>query len=62
MVIAKAIPAEIRVARFQLAFKYWVQDPTCFACRMVGHTVGNCPKSSKKRLRGGARALQRKAD
>ena len=38
------------------------QDPTCFACRTVGHTVGNCPKSRKKRSGGGASAPQRKGD
>ena len=62
MVIATAIPAEIRVAGFQLAFKYRGQDPTCFACRTVGHTVGNCPKSRKKRSDRGASAPQRKGD
>lgn len=59
MVISKAIPAELRVAGFQLAFKYRGQDPTCFACHVVGHTAGNCPKSRKKRSGGGGNASQR---
>ncbi len=52
MVITKAIPAEIRVAGFQLSFRYRGQPPTCFACQEVGHTAKDCPKSQKRRDKG----------
>ncbi len=52
MVIEKAIPAEIRTMGFQLSFRYRGQPPTCFACQEVGHTVRDCPKSSKRGDKG----------
>ena len=52
MVITKAIPAEVRIAGFQLSFCYRGQPPTCFVCQEVGKTAKDCPKLSKRRDKG----------
>jgi hypothetical protein len=47
MSVNTAIPAELKVAGFTLAFRYRGQLPTCYVCQEVGRTAKECPRSRK---------------
>lgn len=51
MVITNHIPAILRVAGFQISFRYHGQPSTCFVCDEVGHAIVDCPKSRKNKKR-----------
>ena len=45
MSILRRIPGELKVAGFTLSIRYRGQPPTSYACRQLGHTANDCPRS-----------------
>ena len=47
MSILRPISGELKVAGFTLSIRYQGQPPTCYACRQIGHTANDCPRSRR---------------